>query len=316
VEILPVVLGMRVGGAAFKKGSIPRAVGMPPHPLMHCTLPPSEPPDGEHPCCLRLAAVGGARPRGGWRSSVIARLQGFSSRSPTTVPHQLSSVGMITRLVVGGSKPGCGLCPVLSFKDVHNPGWGRGHTELGPASAWAGDPLLPPAFGIEGHPPALRRRRPPAMRGKANCCFLDRVQLSVLHPGKNRAARGPATSRSSLRRRLPRGSHNTPYAARAVLVFWDGPFLVLVARTGVRTCRCALGQPPLAGVVLVRRWPLSSVLRWWLPEEVSPPTIPSCHLRSDLLLFGFDGLSSPLVWGRGQGPFHSSVCPEAIAAAV
>jgi hypothetical protein len=53
------------------------------------------------------------------------------------------------------------------------------------------------------------------MRGKANCCFLDRVQLSVLHPGDGRAARGPATSRSSLRRRL----HNTSYAARAVLVF-------------------------------------------------------------------------------------------------
>jgi hypothetical protein len=38
------------------------------------------------------------------------------------------------------------------------------------------------------------------------------------------------------------------------------------------------------------------------------------HLRSDPRLFGFDGLSSPLVWGRG--PFHSSVCPEVIAAAV
>jgi hypothetical protein len=37
------------------------------------------------------------------------------------------------------------------------------------------------------------------------------------------------------------GSHNTSYAARAVLVFWDGPVLVFVARTGVRTCRCALG---------------------------------------------------------------------------
>jgi hypothetical protein len=40
------------------------------------------------------------------------------------------------------------------------------------------------------------------------------------------------------------------------------------------------------------------------------------HLRSNLWLFGFDGLSSPLVWGRGRGPFHSSVCPEVIAAAV
>jgi hypothetical protein len=39
----------------------------------------------------------------------------------------------------------------------------------------------------------------------------------------------------------PGGSHNTSYAARAVLVFWGGPILVFVARTGVRTCQCALG---------------------------------------------------------------------------
>jgi hypothetical protein len=172
---------------------------------MHCALPPSEPPDGLHPCCLLLAVVGGARPRGGWRSSVIARLQGFSSCSPATVPHQWSSVGMITGLVVGRSKSGCGLCPALSFKDVHHPGWGGGRGELGPTSAWAGDPLLPLAFGGEGHPSALRRRRPPATWGKANCCCLDRVQLSVLHPGDGRAARGSATSRSSLRYRQPRG---------------------------------------------------------------------------------------------------------------
>jgi hypothetical protein len=53
------------------------------------------------------------------------------------------------------------------------------------------------------------------MRGKANCYFLDRVQLSVLHPGDGRVARGPAAPRSSLRRWL----HNMSYAARAVLVF-------------------------------------------------------------------------------------------------
>jgi hypothetical protein len=135
-------------------------------PLMHCALPPSGPPDGEHPCCLRLAVAGGARPYG----AVIARLQGFSSCSSAPVPHQWSSVGMVTILVVGRSKPGCGLCPTLSFKDVYHPGWGGGRTELGPASAWAGDPLLPLAFGGEGHPPALLRRRPPTMRGKANYC--------------------------------------------------------------------------------------------------------------------------------------------------
>jgi hypothetical protein len=173
---------------------------------------------------------------------------------------------MTTSLVVWRSKPGCGLCPAPSFKDVHHPGWGGGRGELGPTSAWAGDPLLPPAFGGEGHPLALRRRRPPATRGKANCCCLDRVQLSVLHPGDGRAAHGSATSRSSLRRWLHwGGSHNTSYAARAVLVFWDGPVLVLVVRTGVRTCWCALGRPPFAGAVLVGRWPLSSMLRWWSP---------------------------------------------------
>jgi hypothetical protein len=74
------------------------------------------------------------------------------------------------------------LHPSLSFKDFHHPCWGGERGESRPASAWAGDPLLPPAFGGEGHPLAVRRRRPPAMRGKANCCCLDRVHLSVLHP--------------------------------------------------------------------------------------------------------------------------------------
>jgi hypothetical protein len=43
------------------------------------------------------------------------------------------------------------------------------------------------------------------MRGKANCCSLARVQLSVLHPGGGRAAHGPATSRSSSYHQLHRG---------------------------------------------------------------------------------------------------------------
>jgi hypothetical protein len=163
--------------------------------------------------------------------------------------------------VVGRSKPGCGLCPALSFKDVHHPGWGGGCTELGPASAWAGDPLRPPAFRGEGHTPALRRRRPLAMRGRRTAAAWTRCSCPSSTSGDDRAARGPATSRSSLCRRL----HNASYAARAVLVFWDGPVLVLVARTGVRTYWCALGRPPLASAVLVGRWPLSSVLRWWSP---------------------------------------------------
>jgi hypothetical protein len=162
---------------------------------MHRALPPSEPPDGEHPHCLCLATVGGARPRGGWRPSAIARLQGFSSCSPAAFPHQWSSRMMTTGLVVGRNKPGCGLCPALSFKDLHHPCWGGGRGESGPPSAWAGDPLLPTAFGGERHPPAVRRRRPPAMRGKANCCCPSST------PGGGRAMRGWLLSPASRRGR-------------------------------------------------------------------------------------------------------------------
>jgi hypothetical protein len=246
---------------------------------MHRAVPPSEPPDGEHPCCLRLAAVGGARPRGGWHPSAIARLQGFSSCSPAAFPHQWSSRMMTTSLGVGRRKPGCSLCPALSFKDLHHPCWGGGRGESGPAFVWAGDPLLPPASGGGRHPPALRRRHPPAMRGKANCCFLDRVQLSVLHPGDGCAVRGSAVSRSSLRHRL----HNTSYAARTVLMFWDGPVLVLVARTEVRTCRCASGRPPLAGAVSVGSRRRLLLLKR-LPLLMRPSALPALRASGSLAL--------------------------------
>jgi hypothetical protein len=54
-------------------------------------------------------------------------------------------------------------------------------------SAWAGDPLLPPAFGGEGRPPALRRRQ------TATCCLV-RVWLSVHRMSDGRAVRRSATS--------------------------------------------------------------------------------------------------------------------------
>jgi hypothetical protein len=98
---------------------------------MHRALPPSESPNGERPRCLRLAAVGGARPCGGWHLSAIARLQGFSSCSPAAFPHQWSSRMMTTSSMVGRSKRGCGLCPALSFKDLHHPCCGGGRAEPG-----------------------------------------------------------------------------------------------------------------------------------------------------------------------------------------
>jgi hypothetical protein len=244
---LPMALEDASGESRFNKGSIPRAVAMPSHSPHASRLPPSEPPYGGHPCCLCLAAVGGARPRRG--------LAPFSHRSASRI--FIMHPGYIPSPMViqdddhqfGGGEKQARLqplpCPQLQGSSSSS--WGGGRSKSRPASVWVGDPLLPPAFGGERHPPALRRRRPLVMRGKANCCFLDRVQLSVLHPGDDRAASRAGYVQVPLRRRL----HNTSYAARAVLVFWDDPVLVLVARMGVRTCRCALGRPPLAGAVLV-----------------------------------------------------------------
>jgi hypothetical protein len=76
-------------------------------------------------------------------------------------------------------------------------------------------------------------------------------------------------------------------------VFWDGPVLVPMARTGVRTCRCALRRPPYAGAVLVGRWPLSSVLRWWQPEEV---------------VFADESVGA--TGGRTSGSLASTACPR------
>jgi hypothetical protein len=148
---------------------------------MHRVLPPSEPPDGEHSRHFRLAVVGGTQLRGSWYLSAIVRLQGFSSGSPAASPRRWSPKTVTTSSMVGRSESGCDLSPALSFKDLHHPGWGGERGEPGPAFAWAGVPPLP-ASGGGNHPPALRRRCPPATPGKANCCCPAGVQHSVLCP--------------------------------------------------------------------------------------------------------------------------------------
>jgi hypothetical protein len=100
-------------------------------------------------------------------------------------------------------------------------------------------------------------------------------------------------------------------------VFWDGPILVFVARTGVRTYRCALGWPALVGAVVVGRWPPPLVLRWWQPEKVSSANeIVGTICALGLRLFGFNIWFSSFMWGHEREPCRSSVYPEVIAAAV
>jgi hypothetical protein len=149
--------GARVGGSAFKKGSISQVVYMPRSSCDHRALSHFGPPDEVRRCslegsasrssipatspsesarswwcrrsCLLLAAVRGVQPHGSWHPSTIIWLQGFSSRSPVATSGRWSSRGMTTSLVVERSEPGCGLPPALSFKDVHHPRWGGGRAE-------------------------------------------------------------------------------------------------------------------------------------------------------------------------------------------
>jgi hypothetical protein len=117
--------------------------------LSSCITPfhlPS-PPDGERPRCFRLVVVGGTQLRGSWYLSAIARLQGFSSGGPAASPRRWSPKTVTTSLMVGRSKPGCGLCPALSFKDVHHQCWGGDCAELGPVSARAAARSFPQGSG-------------------------------------------------------------------------------------------------------------------------------------------------------------------------
>jgi hypothetical protein len=206
---------------------------------MHRALPPSEPPDGGHPRCLRLAAVGGARPRGGWHPSAIARLQGFSSCSSAAFPHQWSSRMMTTSSVVGRSKPGCGLCPALSFKDLHHPCCGGGRAEPGfylphgPAghlflqhSGERALTSLAEGANFDNAGPVDRKRRQlqrawlagsagsVATSDAASCCLI-RAWLSIHRTGDSRAARrsgmyatlpaSPTALGDHPRRRMPLG---------------------------------------------------------------------------------------------------------------
>jgi hypothetical protein len=165
---------------------------------------------------------------------------------------------MTVSLVVEKSEPGCGLpLPSASRMFIIRAGGRASRVAVG-SSAWAGDPLLPPAFGGEGRSPALRRRR-------TATCFLVGGWLSVHRAGDGHAVRRLATSTALPAPLAAPGGHTTRRTRRAVSASSDGLVLTPVARTGVRTSLCALGRPPFAGAASARRWPLSSVLRWWSP---------------------------------------------------
>ena len=145
---------------------------------------------------------------------------------------------------------------------------GRRVRRVGARLRVGGGPLLPSVIGGEGRPPfvALAATACPAPRPERlwrcfRCHLLPlgrKVAAHPLHGCQSRLARAghvqvlpapPAAPGGRTTRRTPRGRYSCSGTASA--------------RTGVRTCRCTLGRPPFTGEVLVGRWPLSSVLRWW-----------------------------------------------------
>jgi hypothetical protein len=224
-----------VGRAAFKKGLIPRAVAMPshsPHALRPSTF---RAPGWGAPALLSSCCR--------WRSMTSRGLAPFSHRSAS-------------RIFI--MQPGCIPSPMVIQDDDHQFDGGEKQAGLRPlprpqlqgsSSSLLGrragqigaclrmSRRLASSFGIRGgrHPPALRRRRPPAMRGKANCCCLARVQHSVLRPGDcGRLHRGVAQhvvrreggtrvlGRSRSRSRVKNESEDLPVRFGVATVRWCG----------------------------------------------------------------------------------------------
>jgi hypothetical protein len=180
-------------------------------------------------------------------------------------------------------QPGCSPPPVAIQKDDHQPRggekqaglWlpphpqlqgcsssllGRGASQVRALpSAWAGDPLLPLAFGGEGCLPALRRTRTSATRGQ----LAAGRQLQSVWPfgldgfgtasdaASYRSGRGmavcPPHGRRSRRAQVRHihpfsypsttlgGSYKTSYAAVVATAFLDGLVLTPIGQTRART---------------------------------------------------------------------------------
>jgi hypothetical protein len=228
--------------------------------------------------------------------------------------------------MVGRSKSGCGLCPALSFKDLHHPCWGGGRAE----------PELYLPYGPAGHL-LLQHSGERALIGLAEGADFDNA--------------GPiGRKRRQLQHAWFAGSAGSGTASGATSHHWaECDYLPAVwaavaprapgdrprrrALLGRRSCSWAV-LPSLRHDASVRRSVLARPggLEWGsvsgqvadvvdaevvaAGEGLVAEEIVGAICAPGLRLFGFDSLSSPLEWGRGRGPCRSSVCPEVIAAAV
>jgi hypothetical protein len=119
---------------------------------------PSHSPYASHPSTFRAPGWGAPALLSSccrWRSVTSRKLAPFSHRSasrifirqPGCIPSPMATPDGDTSFVVGRSKPGCGLCSALSFKDLHHPcrGGGRAEPELHISHGLVGHLLLQPS---------------------------------------------------------------------------------------------------------------------------------------------------------------------------
>jgi hypothetical protein len=231
-----------------------------------------------------------------------------------------------TILMVGRSKPGCDLCPALSFKDLHHPCWGGGRAEpelylpYGPADhlllQHSGERVLAGlAKGADfDNAGSIDRKR----RQLQHAWFAGSIGSGAAYGATShrwvecgylpavRAAVVPRALGDRLRRRALLGRHSCSWAIMTLLRYDASARRSVLACPGGPEWGSAGGQ--MVAVVGAEVVAAGEVL---VTDEIA-----AAIRAPGLRLFGFDSLSSPLERGRGRGPCRSSVCPEVIAAAV
>jgi hypothetical protein len=112
-----------------------------------------------------------------WRSATSWRLALFYHHSASRIFIMQPSRNLRSVVIhkddyqpCGGEKrAGLQPPPCPQLQGCSSSALGRRASRVGASpSAWAGGPLLPPAFGGEGRSPALRRRRTPGTRGQSS----------------------------------------------------------------------------------------------------------------------------------------------------
>jgi hypothetical protein len=158
----------------------------------------------------------------------------------------------------------CTFQPSFGFKDFHHVA--RPHPLAGGHGEEQARPRPSPLPQLQGCLSSLLGRR----ARRAGALPPARVGWPPPLPASGGGNHPPA-----LRRRRPPAMPGKANCCCPARMQHSILFLTFVARTGARTCRCALERPAFAGAALVERRTPPSVLTRWQPGEASPPSRPS-----------------------------------------